>query len=193
MIYLPNFLTILRLLLIPFISYFCIQARYDLALLILLVAGFSDFFDGALARKYQLRTRMGAILDPAADKFLMFFTYITLGYTQQLPLYVVALVVGRDVYIVLGYLFLKTQVNKVEIKPLRSSKINTFCQLALLCFSLFYSYILMHQLSLFDIFELPAFCGKQIFIWGVVAFTFVSGFNYTKVGWNILKSSKDAR
>ncbi|MBF0493495.1 MAG: CDP-alcohol phosphatidyltransferase family protein [Deltaproteobacteria bacterium] len=172
---------------IPFISYFYLQGRYDLALMMLLIAGFSDFFDGALARRYQWRTKLGAVLDPAADKFLMFVTYITLGWTHQLPFWSVAIVIFRDVYIVMGVLFLKLKKRQIPIRPILISKLNTFFQLALLSFSLLYSYVQMHQFLFLDYFENTVFWAKQIALFFVLVFTLASGIHYTVVGWGILK------
>src|SRR5215813_2402970 len=99
---LPNTITLTRFFVIPLIPYFYLTHQQGWALLMLCYAGFSDLLDGALARFMGQRSKLGAILDPAADKTLMFVSFLTLGWVRQLPLWLVFLVIVRDVYIVMG-------------------------------------------------------------------------------------------
>ena len=81
----PNILTIFRFILVPFILYFYVRREFGLAFWLFCLAGLTDFFDGLIARKFESRTPFGAKLDPAADKFLMAASYITLAILGSLP------------------------------------------------------------------------------------------------------------
>jgi cardiolipin synthase (CMP-forming) len=101
----PNLLTVLRLLVTPLIVYWIIQREYRTAAIWFTVSAATDSIDGYLARKYQWNTRTGAWLDPLADKSLLVAIYLAFGFTGDLPLWLIALVLGRDVLILLmaGY------------------------------------------------------------------------------------------
>ena len=98
----PNSLTILRILLIPCYIGLLIYGRFDQALIVLLVAGLTDALDGAIARMKNQHTRLGAVLDPLADKLLLTSGFITLSLIHLIPLWVTILVVSRDVILMLG-------------------------------------------------------------------------------------------
>jgi cardiolipin synthase (CMP-forming) len=136
----PNFLTSLRLVLVPVFNYYFLQGNYGRALFFLVVAGFSDFFDGILARLLKARTTLGAILDPVADKILMAVTFVVLAKTRALPIWMAFLVLGKDFYVVCGLLYLKMHGRFSKVRPTSLSKFNTGCQLGLItfCFSYFY-------------------------------------------------------
>ncbi|MFO1518865.1 MAG: CDP-alcohol phosphatidyltransferase family protein [bacterium] len=179
---LPNIITLTRLIAIPFISYFYLVEQYDWALYLLMYAGFSDLLDGGLARFMKQRTKLGAILDPAADKILMFVMFITLAWARQIPFWLMLLVFLRDLYIVTGVFILKFRYKKVYIRPTYVSKMTTFFQLSLLFFCLLLSYL--------PIF--PFGWGKALSPWVLTAyqasflltviFTVASGIHYTLVG-----------
>ena len=100
---LPNFLTVLRVLLVPFFIYFLIQDDFFFrlyALVIFLLASFTDLIDGYLARKWKQETEFGKFLDPLADKILVigsFMTFILLD--KQIELWMVLLIILRDMLI----------------------------------------------------------------------------------------------
>jgi cardiolipin synthase len=98
----PNSLTLLRLLLVPFIICAILAAQYRLALALFLLAAFSDIADGAAARRWGQATPAGAYLDPIADKCLMSGVYLALAAARLVPWWFVALVLGRDLYILIG-------------------------------------------------------------------------------------------
>ncbi len=95
------------------------------------IAGFSDGLDGFLARRFGWRSRLGGILDPLADKFLMVSTFITLTLIGLLPLWLAALVVGRDLVIVTGGVIYNWLFGAVQPQPTDISKLNTILQLVL--------------------------------------------------------------
>lgn len=128
--YIPNTLTIIRLLsVIPYVLFF-IKRDYLFALLIFLFAGFTDILDGLLARKYKCVSKLGSMLDPAADKVLIITSLILLYSINLLPLFFVILLISRDIIIVLG-VFLVQLMSRINIKyeSLFLSKVNTVLQL----------------------------------------------------------------
>jgi len=130
---LPNLITLGRLLCVPLAIWLILGERYGLAFWVFVAAGVSDALDGWIAKRWDQRTPLGALLDPIADKALLAAVYITLGFAGELPHWLVILVVLRDLLIVGGYL-LSRGVNAPE--PLFISKVNTLVQIALVGFVL---------------------------------------------------------
>lgn len=127
----PNLITVLRFMLVPPVVVFIVQDEFTWALILFLVAGVSDGIDGFLARRFNWRTQLGAVLDPLADKTLMFSVYLTLGLLAHLPPWLVALVILRDVVIVLGAFLYHRLIGKLEMAPSLLSKLNTVLQIVL--------------------------------------------------------------
>ena len=98
----PNSLTILRILLIPVYVGLLIYERFNGAMIVLLVAGVTDALDGTIARAANQRTRLGAFLDPLADKLLLTSGFVTLSAIHLIPSWVTILVVSRDAMLLLG-------------------------------------------------------------------------------------------
>jgi cardiolipin synthase (CMP-forming) len=128
---LPNLITLFRLLLVPLTIWLIVEGRYLSAFCCFLVAGLSDAVDGFIARRFNQRTRIGALLDPLADKALLVSVYVTLGIAAQLPDWLVILVVFRDIMIVGGFLFVTILGYQAIWKPLAISKLNTVLQIVL--------------------------------------------------------------
>ncbi|MCW8918644.1 MAG: CDP-alcohol phosphatidyltransferase family protein [Gammaproteobacteria bacterium] len=127
----PNLICVLRILLVPPIVMGLLRGEFATVLLLFALAGGSDGLDGFLARRYEWRSRLGAILDPLADKLLMVCTYATLGWLGLLPWWLVALVLGRDGVIVSGALAYHRLCGEIEMAPSRISKANTLLQILL--------------------------------------------------------------
>ncbi|WP_018879854.1 CDP-alcohol phosphatidyltransferase family protein [Thioalkalivibrio sp. ALE9] len=127
----PNAVTIGRILLIPPIVVLLALEHYLLAVVLLAIAGLSDALDGWLVRRYGWHTPLGAWLDPAADKLLMLGIYVAVTLSGLLPLWLLLLVVGRDVWLTLGSALYRVFVGPLAIRPLLISKVNTFLQIAL--------------------------------------------------------------
>ncbi len=134
--WLPNAISSLRILLVAPILLLILNDHFVWALLLFFVAGFSDGIDGYLAKRYDWQTRLGALLDPVADKLLVAGTFITLTYTQHIPLWLTAVVILRDVVIVGGAAAYNFIVKPVQGEPTRISKLNTALQLLFLLFVL---------------------------------------------------------
>src|SRR5262249_44097708 len=100
----PNLLTALRLACAPFTALLLVDHDYRSALAVFAFAGLTDALDGFLAKRYGLDTRVGAWLDPAADKLLMLASFLALTYVAVTPPWLTVLVLARDAAIVLAVL-----------------------------------------------------------------------------------------
>src|SRR5213083_2432401 len=124
-----NKITILRILLIPF---FVVQVLYYvkngnelhrlLAILSFAVAAICDGVDGYIARRYDQRSELGAILDPLADKLLLVSGIVLLSfdhrpYLQTIPLWLTGTIIGRDMLLLLGLIVIQMMVGKVAVRP----------------------------------------------------------------------------
>ena len=184
---LPNLLTMMRILLVPVFTYFFLKGDYLLALLVYVFTGMTDFIDGLLARCLHKKTALGAILDPAADKFLMFVTFIVLALRGFVPVFLSALVIFRDAWIIGGLAVLKGKHKELYFKTTLLSKWNTFFQLLtiLLAFCLALSLSGEYaELSRYqDLF-------KQLLhasIYTTAFSTIVTGIQYTKIGFELYR------
>lgn len=128
----PNSLTLLRILLIPVFVGLMLYEWYESALAALLVAGLTDALDGTIARAANQRTKLGMYLDPLADKLLLTSGFITLSVLHLVPLWVVILVVSRDVILLAGTLLAQLTDSPVDIVPTLLGKGTTVFQLAYL-------------------------------------------------------------
>lgn len=128
---LPNALSLGRLLAVPVIVWLLLQEAYVGAFVVFVLAGVSDAVDGYLAKQFGMDTEIGRFLDPIADKTLLVSIYITLGYQEILPVWLVILVVSRDLLIVGGALLAYTMSQPMRPTPLFISKINTVLQISL--------------------------------------------------------------
>jgi len=127
----PNLITVGRILLVPPIAWVLIQQHFLLALTLFFVAGVSDAADGFLAKYYGWTSRLGALLDPLADKFLLLTSYLALTWIGLLPLWLLVLVVVRDVVIVSGAVVYNFHIERLEAEPTLISKLNTLLQILL--------------------------------------------------------------
>lgn len=132
--WLPNAISLLRIALIVPILLLILDGAFGWALALFLLAGFSDGLDGYLAKRFDWHTRLGALLDPVADKLLVAGLFITLAYTQDIPVWLAAVVILRDVVIVAGAMVYNFFVRPVQGEPTRVSKLNTSLQLLFLLF-----------------------------------------------------------
>jgi cardiolipin synthase (CMP-forming) len=133
---LPNAITLARLASVPLVIGLVFGGHYAAAFWVFIGAGLSDAADGYIAKRFDRRTPLGAVLDPVADKALLTGLYITLLLTGHLPGWLVSLVVLRDALIILGYVALRESVRPHRLGPLFISKINTLIQIALVGFVL---------------------------------------------------------
>ncbi len=132
----PNFITVLRFVLVPAIVVAMLYRRMDLAFAGFLVAGVSDGIDGFIARQLNQRSELGAWLDPVADKLLLVSVVIVLGMLGHLPVWLVVLIVSRDILIVGAVIMQSLFGNPMEVKPLMVSKANTVAQIVMVTIAL---------------------------------------------------------
>ncbi len=171
---LPNFLTLTRILLVPFFVIAVVYRHFTYAIGIFFVAGVTDGLDGLLARSLKQKTRLGAILDPLADKLLLMSGYITLGTLHLVPFWLPVVVVSRDVIIALGMLVIVIFGYNYEIRPRLISKATTVFQIVTVLAVLgsqYCSFLSHHLLGLYAV---------------TVVFTVVSGLYYIYLGMKIL-------
>ncbi len=169
----PNLISLARLFSVPLIISLILSYKLTPAFFLFALAGLSDALDGFLARIFKARTTFGAYLDPLADKALLIGVFAALGRIGLVDLWVVILVVFRDVLIVGGILLLFLLKSSIDMKPLLISKINTVIQLA---FALF---ILGQGESFLGVSHLNTYLG-----YFVALTTVLSGVSYVKLGLN---------
>ena len=126
-----NLITIMRFLLVPGVVLALLSEQWQWAFAGFVVAGVSDGVDGFIARNFNQRTKLGAYLDPMADKLLLVSVFVMLGYMGELPLWLVIAAVSRDALIVCAVVLSTVMGNPVEVKPLMVSKANTAFQIIL--------------------------------------------------------------
>lgn len=129
--YVPNLLTLFRIAAAPVLVLLLKYGANDLAVVLFVAAGVSDGLDGYIAKRFNYQTRLGAILDPVADKLLLVSSYVMLTLLGHLPFWLLVTVVFRDVVIVGGYLVLVTLNGSVHMQPSIVSKLNTVLQITL--------------------------------------------------------------
>jgi cardiolipin synthase len=130
--FLPNFLSLSRIALAPVIFWFLVSEKLVLASVLFLIASLSDWADGWLARTFSWQSRLGKLLDPVADKLLIFLTCLGLSLAGELPWWLFYLIVGRDGLIIVCGLITLWRGWHVTLDPSWISKINTALQFSLI-------------------------------------------------------------
>jgi cardiolipin synthase len=134
--HLPNLLTGLRLAAAPALALLLFAGADRAALGVFAFAGLSDAADGFLAKRFGFVTRFGRFLDPAADKLLMFASFVTLSLMNVTPLWLTALVIARDLAIVFGILVAHVLALPVRVEPLLIGKASTAVQIVYVALAL---------------------------------------------------------
>jgi cardiolipin synthase len=129
----PNLITLGRILLVPVVVWAITAGEMRIAFVLFLAAGISDAVDGFLAKRFGMATKLGAYLDPLADKAMLVSIYVALGIIEAIPRWLVILVVSRDIMIVSAVMLSWLVDKPVALKPLFVSKLNTVAQIALAC------------------------------------------------------------
>ena len=174
----PNSLTILRILLIPVFVGLLVYERYGEALGVLLVAALTDALDGTIARVANQRTRLGAVLDPLADKLLLTSGFVALSVLHLLPLWIAILVVSRDIILTTGALLIRLTDSEVELSPTLLGKGTTLVQV------LYMILVVVWASRHWDLRSL------QPLLYFMVGLTIVSGFHYLYRGFTHLSASQ---
>lgn len=129
---LPNLLTLLRIAACPVLVLLLRDRAYEVAVVLFLAAGITDGLDGYIAKRYDCVSSLGAILDPIADKLLIASAYIMLALLEDIPFWLLIVVMFRDLVIVVGYMVLTMSMGQqAPVEPTYLSKVNTFLQILL--------------------------------------------------------------
>jgi cardiolipin synthase len=179
---LPNWLTIVRIVLIPVFVTLLVYRRPTAALVVFVLASLTDMLDGYIARSRGSLTRLGAFLDPMADKLLLTASFITLTYLRVIPFWITAVVISRDLVLILGAALIHIAGGTIYPTPTWLGKASTVLQMAT---------VLAAMLSVyFKIATLP-----KLFFWLTASFTVASGIQYLYRGTRLLNppSSREPR
>ena len=166
----PNIITLCRLLLIPVFLVLLSKDRFRLALYVFAVAALTDALDGAVARWFDIRTELGAILDPFADKLLLVSALVLLTVERVFPAWLLIVVVMRDVIVLLGYLvFSFASAERFPVEPSYLGKLTTFMQIACVVGALTHHFGLPREYW-------------QVLLYATAGITTVSGIHYAYRG-----------
>lgn len=127
----PNLISFLRIMLTLPIVWLLFEQEFTYALMLFAVAGFSDGLDGFLAKHYHWQSYLGGLLDPLADKALLMSSFLVLGGLGLIPIWLVILVIFRDLTIMGGALYYHFSIEEVDAAPTLISKLNTLLQIVL--------------------------------------------------------------
>ena len=166
----PNAISMMRIILVIPIVYFLLRGQYNVSLILFLVAGLSDALDGFLAKRYQWVSRLGSFLDPLADKLLLLSCFTACVYLELMPLWLLVLVVSRDLFVAIGAFFYHHFIEGFKGEPPFSSKLNTLVQIVYLLMLIASQGLILIPLSWVD-----------FALYAVLATTSVSGLEYVWV------------
>jgi cardiolipin synthase len=172
---LANSLTVLRILLIPVFVSLLVYRRPGLAFLVFLAAALTDLLDGYVARRRGSQSRLGAFLDPMADKLLLISSFVTLTWLKALPFWIAAVVISRDVILVVGALVIHMAGGRIYPRPSWSGKAATFFQILTVVTGMGAHYFKMATTS-------------HVMMWLAAGFTVVSGLQYIVQGMRFLNA-----
>jgi cardiolipin synthase len=178
----PNQLTLLRMVFVPFIVIELVEGRYLWALVLFVVAGFSDGLDGLLARHLQQQTLLGQYLDPIADKLLLSTMFLVLSILHKIPWKFTVLVFSRDISILAASAVLFAIAGLRNFRPSIFGKANTFSQIAAVFFAILFS-------------VRPArwiWITRTVFLRATFAFTIISALHYVFLVQHRLRSPNQA-
>jgi cardiolipin synthase len=128
--HIPNFISVLRILLVVPVAIALASHRYVLSIVLFGLAAASDAADGYLAKRFHWQSELGGVLDPIADKLLLATAFVTLSLLDLVPLWLMVVVVARDIVIVSGAAAYRLLIGRVAAHPSMISKFNTVCQAA---------------------------------------------------------------
>lgn len=165
----PNLLTILRIILTVPIVITLLNQQYFITIILLAIAGITDALDGFIAKKFDFSSRLGSILDPAADKILLTSSLFAMFFIEIIPLWLFILIFIRDIMIVAGTVgYLLGSNDKSSLTPSNISKINTVLQIFMVIFVVLaqiYSALKIWQLEVFIITATTTFISGVDYIW----------------------------
>jgi len=163
----PNLITLMRLLLVVPVAVAILSGEYMLTLVLFTIASISDGVDGYLARRFNWTSRFGEILDPIADKLMLIVAFLLLTYIGNFPLWLAAVVIGRDLIVVAGATIYHILFGEYEFSPTLLGKLSTALQFALVLLNLF-------ELAIIELSDTLLLAG----IWIVFVVSSISGLDY---------------
>lgn len=167
---LPNAVTLLRILFVPFFVALLIYQNYRYALYIFVIAGLSDALDGFIARKTHSQSELGMLLDPLADKLLLAASFIVFAYIHLIPVWFTVIILSRDLFIIIGWFLMFLVFTVKTVHPSIIGKTANALQIFLV------AYILLDR-------TIPASLkGVGIILWVTAFFAIVSGVHYIYKG-----------
>lgn len=144
----PNILTVLRFILIPFIIFYIVKENYLLAFIFLTISGLTDIFDGWIARKFNFITNFGKLIDPLADKCTQIAVLLALTIMQIIPVWIVIIVVLKEVVMIAGASFLYGK--ELVVSSRWYGKLATvLLYIAIVCSLLVREFALPHDFSIY--------------------------------------------
>jgi cardiolipin synthase (CMP-forming) len=174
----PNLFTLLRLLLVPFVILAILDGNHGRAMVLFLCAAATDVMDGATARHWGLTTQAGAYLDPIADKCLLSGVFLALAAARLVPRWFVAVIFGRDLYILFAAGFLLWLTPLRSFPPSAWGKASTFVQILT-------AVVWMAR----NVLPLPVLEAlSSAILWPCAAFTVWSGIHYTWRGLHLARA-----
>lgn len=181
----PNLLTTLRLLGTPLCAWFIMQDQLPLAFWIFFAVSVTDYLDGYLARRWQATSKLGQILDPIADKFLITSVYLTLGLWEYIPFWLTSLVLSRDLLILLSSsgIILATKI-KLDLTPSLIGKMSTAVQM-------FFVALVLAKGTSTSFFPASSIGNNLmlLFLYSVALLTILSGITYAHVAISAFRKS----
>ena len=176
---LANWLTTIRILLIPVFVTLLVYRHGTAALLVFCLASLTDLLDGYIARSRGRQTRLGAFLDPVADKLLLTSAFVTLTYLRMIPFWIAAVVVSRDLILSVGVLVIHVAGGTVHPAPTWIGKTSTAFQMATVLAAMIFTS------------RLPLV--PKAFAWVTGALTIISGLQYIVQGLKQINPPAGAR
>lgn len=164
----PNIISFTRLGLTPLFAYYFLEENYTAGLIIFVIASITDAIDGWIARVYAIKTKLGAYLDPLADKVLITTSFILYTNAFLLPPWFLAIILARDCTFLLIILFKSTTGGMIQINPVWSSKINTALQIILAVI------IMLERIINMDL-------HSMYFVYGITLTTMISLYQYASI------------
>lgn len=128
----PNTISLFRLCSVPVFIWMLSRQQLEWAFWLFGLAAVSDALDGIIAKHFNQRTKLGGFLDPLADKALLVSAFVMCAFIGLLPLWLVLLVVFRDLVIIAGAVVFETVTRSLQMEPLLISKLNTLTQICLI-------------------------------------------------------------
>lgn len=181
---LANWLTVLRIVLIPLFVLLLLYKRPGFALVVFASAALTDLLDGYVARRRGSQTRLGAFLDPMADKLLLTAAFVTLTQLRVLPAWITIVVISRDVILMMGALLIHMLGGRIYPRPTWAGKAATFFQILA---------VLAGMLARYFGPSIPSAVVLGSVVWLAAIFTIVSGLQYLVQGMRYLSATDAAR